>query len=69
MLITPAAASSLIVRRFPRVILVGIAFGIISAVAGLYLSYYFNLPSGPSIAMMSSIIFAICFAGSRWSKA
>jgi len=68
MLITPSAASSLIVRRFPRVILVGIVFGITSAVAGLYFSYYFNLPSGPSIAMVSSIIFAICFAGSRWSK-
>tara|TARA_B100001167_G_C16770977_1_gene307202 strand:+ start:1438 stop:2259 length:822 start_codon:yes stop_codon:yes gene_type:complete len=69
MLITPAAASSLIVRRFPPVILLGIVFGVLSAVSGLYLSYYFNLPSGPSIAMVSSIIFAICFAASRCLKA
>ena len=69
MLITPAAASSLIVRRFPPVIILGIVFGVLSAVSGLYLSYYFNLPSGPSIAMGASIIFAICFAASRCLKA
>ena len=69
MLITPAAAPSLIVRRFPSVILLGIVFGVLSAVSGLYLSYYFNLPSGPSIAMVSSIIFTRCFAASRCLKA
>ena len=63
MLITPAAAASLIAKRFPQVILFGIGFGIISAVSGLYISYYLNLPSGPSIAMASAVIFGICFIG------
>ena len=61
MLITPAAAASLIAKRFPQVIFGGIGFGIISAVSGLYISYYLNLPSGPSIAMVSAVIFGVCF--------
>ena len=61
MLITPAAAASLVVNRFSKLVLVGIAFGIISAIGGLYASYYFDLPSGPSIAMMSTSIFCVTF--------
>lgn len=61
MLITPAAAASLISKRFSRVISVGILFGVASAVVGLYLSYYFDLPSGPSIALVSTIIFSLSF--------
>ena len=59
MLITPAAAASMIVKRFPKVILLGIGFGVISAVTGLYISYYFNLPSGPAIALVSTCIFGL----------
>lgn len=65
MLITPAAAASLITRRFSRVILVGVIFGVLAAVVGLYLSYQFNLPSGPSIALTSTAIFAFAFL-KRW---
>ena len=61
MLITPAAAASLVVNRFSKLVLVGIAFGIISAIGGLYASYYFDLPSGPSIALMSTSIFCVTF--------
>ena len=59
MLITPAAAASMIAKRFPQIIILGIVFGVISAVVGLYISYYFNLPSGPSIALVSSAIFGL----------
>ena len=61
MLITPVAASSLIAKRFPQIIVLGISFGVISAVVGLYLSYYFNLPSGPVMALVSFGIFVLCF--------
>ena len=60
-LITPAAASSLIAKRFSSAILLGIFFGVASGVIGLYISYYFNLPSGPSIALTSTAIFTLCF--------
>ena len=68
MLITPASTSTLITRRFSTVIYVGILFGIVSAVVGLYISYYFNLPSGPSIALTSTIMFTLAFA-KKWRTA
>ena len=61
LLITPAAAASLLVKRFSKIIFVGILFGIISSVSGLYLSFYFNLPSGPTIALISTFIFGLSF--------
>ena len=63
MLITPAASASLIVKRFSHVISLGIGFGVISSVLGLYFSYYFNLPSGPAIALVSTAIFLMSFIG------
>lgn len=65
MLITPAAAAGLIVKRFSGVILLGIGFGVTSAIVGLYTSYYFNLPSGPAIALASTGIFG-CSLIKRW---
>ena len=70
MLITPAAAASLITNRFWKLVIVGIIFGVISAIGGLYASYYLDLPSGPSIALISTIIFCGSFAKKqlRWPK-
>ena len=70
MLITPAAAARLITNRFWKLVIVGIIFGVISAIGGLYASYYLDLPSGPSIAMISTIIFCGSFAKKqlRWPK-
>ena len=47
MLITPAAAGYLLARRFVGVMVIGAVIGAVSAIAGLYLSYYADLPSGP----------------------
>ena len=70
MLITPAAAASLITNRFWKLVIVGIIFGVISAIGGLYASYYLDLPSGASIAIISTIIFCGSFAKKqlRWPK-
>lgn len=59
MLIAPAAAATLAAQRVLHVIGLGIVFALIASVAGLYASYYWNLPSGPSIALASGLIFAI----------
>src|SRR5918911_3996564 len=45
MLITPAATATLLVRRFPLVILLGAMQGVLGAVVGLYLSFYLNVAS------------------------
>ncbi len=59
MLITPAAAAYLIAKRFTGVMIIGALIGAISAVAGLYLSYHADLPSGPSMALVATGIFAV----------
>ena len=57
MLITPAAAGALLVRRFTRVMLVSVVVGVFSAVCGLYAAYHLNIPSGPSMTLVATVIF------------
>ncbi len=59
MLITPAATASLLARSFPAIMITGAVFGSISAIAGLYTSYYFNLPSGPLMALAAAAFFVL----------
>jgi len=65
MLITPAAASSLIVKRFSSIIPLGILFGIIASITGLYFSYYLDIPPGPAICLASTAIFVLAFGKTR----
>ena len=60
LLVTPAAAAQMVVRRFTRSMLLAGSFGLFSAVAGLYLSYYFDLPSGPVMTLITFTIFLSC---------
>ena len=59
MLIAPAAAATLSAQRVLPTIGFGILFALIASIVGLYASYYWNLPSGASIALTSGLIFAI----------
>ena len=61
MLIIPAASAKLLAKTFNTTTIIGVVFGVISSVSGLLLSYYFNLPSGPSMALVATGIFIICF--------
>ena len=46
LLITPAATAYLLVKQLHQVMILGSLIGIVSSISGMYLSYYFNLPSG-----------------------
>jgi len=59
LLITPAASAYLLVNRLHIVMLLGIIIGITSSITGMYLSYYYNLPSGPAIVLVASAIFVL----------
>ena len=61
MLLIPAATAKLISKTFVKSIKISAFFGGVSSVAGLYLSYYFNLPSGPTMSLVASGIFGISF--------
>ena len=59
MLITPAATAYLLARRFVGVMIGGALIGAISAIAGLYLSFHADLPSGPAMALVATGFFAL----------
>jgi len=68
MLLIPAAASKQITNTFVSSIYVSILFGVFSSVSGLYLSYFFNLPSGPTMSMVATFLFVACFFVSQFKK-
>ncbi len=59
MLITPAAAALQLTRSFTAAMVVAALIGVASGVAGLYLSYHFNLPSGPVMALVAFSFFIL----------
>jgi len=61
MLVTPASAAYLVTRRLGDMMAVSAGLGVISAVAGLYLSYYLNVASGPAIVLAETAAFALIY--------
>lgn len=68
MLITPAAAAKLTTKTFSAAMVTGSAFGVIASLIGLYLSYYLDFPSGPSMALAATSIFIIVWVTKRSFK-
>jgi len=61
MLVTPAASASLLTRRLPAMMVVSAVIGAFSGVAGLYLSFYRNIASGPAVVLTATAIFVLAF--------
>ncbi|MCY9672883.1 MULTISPECIES: metal ABC transporter permease [Bacillus] len=61
MLITPAATAYLLTDRLWIMIYLSAFFGAVSAVAGLGLSFTYNLSSGASIVLVATILFGSAF--------
>lgn len=59
MLVTPAATASLLARSFIRLMVIGAVLGALAAVAGLYISFYADLPSGPSMTLVATAEFVV----------
>ena len=59
MLITPPATAYLLTRRLPEMIVLAAAIGASSAVFGLYLSFYLDVASGPSMVLVATGAFAL----------
>jgi ABC-type Mn2+/Zn2+ transport system permease subunit len=68
MLIIPAASAKLVTDTFVTSIKISVLFGIISSISGLYLSYFLNLPSGPSMSLVATGIFVLSFLFNKISK-
>lgn len=57
LLVTPAAAAAQLTRRFVPMMLLSSAFGVVSSVGGLYVSFYLGSASGSTIVLLATIVF------------
>ncbi|MCH8744615.1 MAG: metal ABC transporter permease [Chloroflexi bacterium] len=67
LLVTPAAAGNLLARRLPAIMATSVAVALLSTISGLYLSFYLDLPSGPSIVMVATGLFALALVFSPYN--
>jgi manganese/iron transport system permease protein len=61
MLVTPASAAYLMARRLPVMMALASGIGALSGVVGLYLSFYWNIASGPAIVLVETVFFLLAF--------
>jgi manganese/iron transport system permease protein len=59
MLVTPAATAQLVVVRFGQMMTLAVVLAAVSAVVGLYVSFYLNLASGASIVLVETVLFVV----------
>jgi ABC-type Mn2+/Zn2+ transport system permease subunit len=62
LLVTPSATAHLLTRRFHHMILASVALGSLSALLGIYLSYYLDLASGAAIILVATALFFVTLA-------
>lgn len=65
MLITPAATAQLLTVRFTRLMLTAAAIGIVTAVIGLYISFWLAVASGATIVLVQTVVFALALVYRR----
>jgi len=59
LLLAPAATARLITHRLLLMMCVAALVGVVASVVGLYVSYWADLPSGPTIVLLSGAIFGV----------
>jgi ABC-type Mn2+/Zn2+ transport system permease subunit len=68
MLITPAATGYLLARRLSRMMAVAVLIGVLSGIAGLYLSYYVAIASGAAIVLVATACFVVAWVATRLAR-
>jgi manganese/iron transport system permease protein len=61
MLVTPPAAAYLVTRRLPAMMAVSAVIGVVSAVGGLYASYYLDVAPSGAMVLCATMIFLLAF--------
>lgn len=61
LLVTPAAAAALLTNRLPRMMLLAAGIALVSALVGLYASYYADVASGAAIVLACTACFALAW--------
>ncbi len=61
MLVTPAATAQLLTRRLSSMMIGAAFFGAFSNITGLYISYYYDIATGPAMVLVATALFGIVF--------
>jgi manganese/iron transport system permease protein len=61
MLVGPGVTAYLLVKELHQMMILGSMFGAFSSVMGMYLSYYFDVPSGAAIVLVVFAFFVLAF--------
>ena len=61
LLVGPAITAYLLVKELHEMMILGAILGVFSTVSGMYLSYYFDLPSGAAIVLIVFGFFLLSF--------
>lgn len=61
-IVVPAITARLVTSRFATMLWLSTAVGAVSAVGGMYASYYLNASSGSTIVLVQAVAFAAVFA-------
>ena len=67
LMVSPAAAAYLLTKELLWMMGVGAGLGVLSSITGMYISYYFDTPSGPAIALtlFACFLLALLFSPSQ----
>lgn len=68
LIILPVSTSKLIAKNFKSFFIGSIIFSEITVISGLIISYYVNIPSGPSIVVFGFSLFLLIFLYSKLKK-
>jgi manganese/iron transport system permease protein len=68
MLIIPAATASLVVRRLPTVMLLGVAFAMVASLVGLQISFHANVAASAAIVLVAATMFLATLGVVSWTR-
>lgn len=69
MLIAPGAIAFLLTRRFSNMMIVSVIVAVFSSFMGVYLSFFIDSASAPTIVLLMTVIFIAAFLFSSWRTA
>jgi len=69
LLVTPAAAAYQLTSRFAPMMALSVTFGAVSALGGLYASYYLHSSSGATIVLLATLLFFLAIVVKRYRTA
>jgi ABC-type Mn2+/Zn2+ transport system permease subunit len=68
MLVTPAATASLVIRRLKSMMALASGIAVVAGVVGLYVSWFWTIPSGAAIVLVCTAFFGAVYVGRNLAR-